>query len=116
MAHKTRVQRITENDFLQVKGLISKFPSATNAQIGKLFPFGGGLSAATVGIIRKCNDYQDYLDFNKKKFSKAEGKDELIDTGMGIEGEFIPLSKIAQDYKNEKIAELLLQIVDILKN
>lgn len=42
MAHKTRVQRITENDFLQVKGLISKFPSATNEQIGKLFPFGGG--------------------------------------------------------------------------
>lgn len=74
------------------------------------------MSATTVGVILRSKTYQDYLDFNRKKFAKAEEKDEQIDVGMGIEGEFIPLSKVAQDYKNEKIAELLLQIVEILKN
>lgn len=116
MDHKPRVSRITEGIFNEVHKLRMDLPNATYEQIGKLVKCRGGLSSTTVGVISRAETYQDYLDFNRKKFAKAKEKDEQIDARMGSDGEFIPISKIAQDYKNEKIAELLLQIVEILKN
>ena len=124
MANGSRVQKVIEDMFNEVKLLIKRFPNATNKEIGKLVQCPGGLSETTVSKIRNCDTYLDFVNLNTKKSQKAKEKqtddpvekyrisDPIADYDKS---EFIPLSKVSQDEKNNRIAELLMQIVEILK-